>query len=183
MKIRHLFSGVDVGPLLWALQSNPQLWNEHRSRTQSEDSPHREVDDIWARYTADGKITHGEHESVWYPAADVLPLKEITEALMYCVGGESIGGVLITRIRAGKQCYPHIDGGWHASYHEKFAVQVQSHPGQMFCFDGESLESKPGDVFTFDNSFSHWVTNDTPSDRITLIYSIKTSGAPCLSQQ
>ena len=84
-----------------------------------------------------------------------------------------MGGVLITKIPAGKECKPHTDPGWHARYYEKVAIQIQSAPGQAFCFEGESLETRPGDVFWFDNAFTHWVTNPTPYDRITLIACIQ----------
>jgi hypothetical protein len=171
--IRKIADGANVLPLLWALQANDHLWNADTQRTADPASPHCEVDDIWARYSATPKEP-GPHESVWYPAAALLPVREIVYPLMQFVRGERLGGVLLTRIRAGKQCKPHHDGGWHASYYDKFAVQVQSAPGQRFCFEGESLEPMPGDIYTFDNSHTHWVENPTPFDRITLIVCIKT---------
>ncbi len=173
MKIAKITGGLNVAPLLWALQANPQLWNAHDQRTADETSPHNEVDDIWARYSATPKEP-GPHESVWYQAAAVLPIRELVYPLMQFVQGERLGGVLITRIKAGKRCNPHKDDGWHARYYDKFAIQVQSAPGQFFCFEGEKLEPMPGDVYTFDNAHTHWVTNDTPHDRITLIVCIKT---------
>jgi hypothetical protein len=174
MKIKRVAAGVDVAPLLWALQANAHLWNEHTQRTQDPASPHHEVDDIWCRYAApEVAILPGPHESVWYPGASLLPVKEIVFPLMQFVQGERLGGVLITRIRAGKQCKPHKDDGWHARYYEKFAVQVQSAPGQRFCFDGESLEARPGDVYWFDNAHTHWVENPTEHDRITMVVCIR----------
>lgn len=173
MKIQKIGEGLNVAPLLWALQQNEQLWNQHVSRTADEASPHHEVDDIWVRYAVDAK-EHGPHESVWYPSAEVLPVRQLIYPLMQYVRGERLGGVLITRIKAGRQCKPHHDEGWHAKYYDKFAIQVQSAPGQFFCFEGEKLEPMPGDVYRFDNSHTHWVTNDTPHDRITLIVCIRT---------
>lgn len=172
-KIKKIAVGFDVLAMQLALSVNPQLWNVDGMRTVNT-SPHREIDDIWARYAADASQA-GPHESVWYPAADVLPVRDLVFQLMYMVKGERLGGVLITRIPAGKQVYPHIDRpAWHAEYYDKFAIQIASAPGQKFCFDGEELETEPGDVFWFDNGFSHWVTNDTPHDRVTMICCIKT---------
>jgi hypothetical protein len=173
VKIKKIFGGVNVQPMLWALQANPWLWNADKERTIDSESPHREVDDIWARYMAK-PIGPGPHESMWYPAADLLPVRDLAFALMADVRGERLGGILITRIKAGMQCYPHDDrGGWHAEYYRKFAVQIQSAPGQEFCFDGESLEPMPGDVYEFDNQHTHWVKNPTAHDRITMIVCIK----------
>jgi hypothetical protein len=173
--IRMIARNLPVAPFLWALQSHPELWNEHPERTQDPASPHHGLDDIWLRY-ADPSVAmqDGPHESVWYPGASLVPIAEIIDPLMQYVGGEKLGGVLVTRIPAGAECKPHADHGWHAREYEKFAIQIQSAPGQRFCFEDGSLETMPGDLFWFDNAYSHWVTNDTPHDRITLIVCIKT---------
>lgn len=171
-KIEKIGGGVNVTPMLWALQANPQLWNADKMRTMGE-SPHSEVDDIWCRYAAD-PLDMGPHESVWYPAASVLPVREIVYPLMQYVRGERLGGVLITRIRAGKECKRHKDVGWHARHYDKYAVQIQSSPGQKFCFEGEELEPMPGDIYTFLNEYEHWVLNPSEHDRITMIVCIQT---------
>lgn len=174
MKIQKIAGGVNVAPLAWAIQANPQLWNADGQRTEDPASPHHEVDDIWVRYSATPKEP-GSHESVWYPAAALLPVREIVYPLMQFVEGERLGGILLTRIRAGKQCKPHHDrGGWHAEYYQKFCVQIQSAPGQAFCFEDERLEAMPGDVYGFRNEYVHWVENSTEYDRISLIVCIKT---------
>lgn len=177
MKINKIGDGVNVGPLWWALQEHPEFWNQYPDRTAHPDSPHHGVDDIWARFAAPEVADKQQpHESVWYPCADVLPVREIAMRLMAYVGGERLGGVLITRIPPGGEVKPHTDPGWHARYYEKFAVQVASAPGQAFCFDGEQLESRPGDIYWFDNSHVHWVTNPTQHERITAIFCIKRGG-------
>ena len=173
MKIKKIGEGINVAPILWQLQAHPELWDENKGRTEDPDSPHHELSDIWVRYAADTQES-GAHESIWYPCADLLGAKELVYPLMSYVNGDRLGGVLITKIPAGKECKPHTDPGWHARYYEKFAIQIQSAPGQRFCFDGESLESKPGDLYWFDNAHTHWVTNPTPNDRITMIVCIKT---------
>lgn len=173
-QIARLTTGVNVMPMLWALQANPWLWDTNDARTRDPSSPHHHLSDIWVRYAAPGVDASQPHEAVWYEAAEYLPIREIVYPLMAAVQGVQLGGVLITRIPAGRNCEPHIDHGWHARHYEKFAVQIQSAPGQMFCFDDARLETQPGDIFTFDNSFSHWVENPTAHDRITAIVCIRT---------
>jgi hypothetical protein len=173
VNIKLIERGLDVAPMLWALQANPQLWDQHRARTEHPNSPHYGLSDIWARWAAPGVDGSQPHESVWWPAADLLPVRELVFPLMGRLRGEQLGGVLITKIPAGKECKRHSDPGWHARHYEKFGVQIQSAPGQAFCFDGASLETKPGDVFWFDNAHPHWVPNPTPHDRITMIVCIR----------
>lgn len=172
-RIKLLEEGLDVGPLRQALLDHPYLWNERTGRTASPESPHREVDDIWCRFAPEGSGGALEHSSVWYPPADALPVRDMARMLMAWTGGEQIGGVLITRIPAGSQVYPHVDQGWHAGFYDKFAVQVAAAPKQTFRFVDQELVTLPGDLFWFDNSHSHWVTNDSDSDRITAIFCIR----------
>ncbi len=173
-KIKLIAKNWDVAPILWALQSHPELWNEHTSRTAATESPHHGCDDIWTRFGDPERAQDGApHAAHWYPAADLLDVRQMCHDLMHMVHGEELGGVLITRIPPGAAVRPHTDPGWHARYYEKFAVQITSAPGQAFHFEGQSLETRPGDVFWFDNQYTHWVTNDTPYERISMIVCIR----------
>jgi hypothetical protein len=173
--IRLLAENAPVGPVLAAVQAHPELWNQQTARTEHPNSPHHEVDDIWVRY-ADPKTVRedGSHESIWYPPADVLPVRELVFPLMAAVGGEKLGGILITRVPAGKQVKPHTDLGWHARHYDKFAIQLQGNREQAFHFDDGALVTKAGDLYTFDNAYRHWVTNPSSEARITLIACIRT---------
>lgn len=162
-----------MAPLVQALRDHPEYWNEHTQRTERAESPHHDVSDIFVRYAADPN-EQGPHESVWYPCADVLPVKPYVFSVMSLVEGECLGGVLITKIPAGCDVKPHIDKGWHASKYRKFCVQVQSAPGQKFIVDGESLEPKPGDLYEFRNEYLHHVINPTEHDRISMIVCVQT---------
>lgn len=173
--IQLLAEGIDVATMQKALRDHPELWNQNTARTESPESPHHGLDDIWPRYADPATLREdGSHDSVWYPSADLLPVRDLVFPLMAAVRGERLGGVLITRIKPGHICRPHTDPGWHARYYEKFAIQIEAAPEQAFHFEGHTLVTKPGDVFWFDNSFTHWVTNDSKSDRITMIVCIKT---------
>lgn len=169
-----------VGRCAAELVAAESLWNRHDARTSSPLSPHRELDDLWLRWAPPGVDTSREHPLVWYPEIqERLPAAvELVVAALSHFGFTSLGAVLATRIPAGKQCYPHADGGWHAENHQKFAIQIAADLSQEFCFHGESLRTVPGDVFWFDNAHEHWVTNPSGIDRITLIVCGKTDWRP-----
>lgn len=174
---------LDVTEAVLQLRQSPYLWNLYRERTQRPDSPHVDVDDIWVRYRDRTEFELGqrdwsefnqEHDSVWYPAADKLPaVKNLSYQLMTAVRGERLGGVLVTRIPPGKAVKPHADAGWHAEYYDKFAVQLESHPDQAFYFEDGGYAAAPGEVYWFRNQALHWVRNDSPVDRVTLIVCIR----------
>lgn len=171
--ILTISKGVNVMPLALGLKRNPHLWNANTGRTAHENSPHREVDDIWARYGHDYTVD-APHESVWLDAANCIPeIKTHARAIMNLVGGDALGGVLITRIPPGAKVHPHTDRGWHATHYDKFALQIAAHPQQAFCYaDGQHITA-PGDLYWFYNQAEHWVINDSPVERITMIVCVK----------
>lgn len=182
----HIASGIDVMPLVLAIQRNPQLWNQYTQRTEHPSSPHHGLSDIWVRYS-DGDLDPVKpHDSVWYPAYEQLPqIREIVFNLMRYVEGERLGGILITKIPPGQMCKPHADtGGWHAAYYDKYAIQLQGNEKQAFHFEGESFSAKPGDIYWFNNQETHWVTNESNEDRMTMIVCIRSArhrkDIPCL---
>lgn len=187
MKIWRLPIAFDVSGVVREIAATPQLWNAFSLRTKAYE--HSDVSDIWVRYNAwenySGDIAafNGTHDSSWYPAIAHLPsLRPILFDLMRLLEGERLGGVLITKIPAHGQCRPHRDGGWHAGYYRKVAIQLASATGQAFCFEGESLSAAPGEVYSFRNEFTHWVTNDSDEDRMTLIVCIKSEHPLCLGE-
>lgn len=183
---RLIKAGVDVAPLLQQIDAQPDLWNQHDMRTTFPGTSHSKVDDIWVRYNAWDRLNraelHGfnaEHIPVWYPAWEALPaLRPIVLDLMAEVRGEMLGGVLITRVPAGSEILPHVDRGWHVEYYDKFYLSLRSDPGADFVcrHDGrtEAVCPAPGEVYLFDNRMTHWVTNESDGEKMTMIVCIRT---------
>lgn len=178
--LRMIGHRCEVSPLVVQLSWHPELWNEFDLRTNHPQSPHRELSDIFVRYNARENFTgdrhsfNEPHDAVWWPSIEKLPAaRDITLDLMRAVEGERLGMVLITKIPAGATCYPHVDKGWHASHYDKYAVQLASAPGQAFHVEQAALSAEPGECYWFDNSRSHWVTNESQEDRLTMIVCIR----------
>lgn len=153
------------------------MWNQRDCRRKQ--AVHREISDIFLRFNPydnyDGDLHkfNEPHVARWYPEYYALPAaKALLRQLVIGVGGGHLGVVLITRIPPGGRVYPHRDGGWHADWHTKYAVQLQSAPGQAFCFEAGEFSADPGEVYTFDNSQLHWVYNMSDEPRMTLLAGI-----------
>lgn len=183
---------MDIRPALLQLRQHPEVWDQFTERTINETSPHHGVSDIWIR--GRDRADLGEswddyveemYDSVWFPAATVLPaVKDLCFNLMTWVRGEKLGIVLITRIPPGGQVRPHTDRGYNANNFEKYCIQLESHPDQAFWFEEGGYAAEAGEVYWFRNTVEHWVTNDSPVDRISLIVSImKERRAICLGEQ
>lgn len=178
--IRLLDSGIEVSECLSQIDAHPELWNLIPFRREKYGTPHNNVDDIWVRYNAwenfdgDHAKFNSEHVSSWYPAADDLPaVKALAENIAHRFGAIQLGAVLITHIPPHGMVAPHIDGGWHAGYYRKIAVQLRSNKNQAFCFENARLVTLPGDLYEFRNDVLHWVIG-SDVERITLIICIRT---------
>lgn len=178
---QRLCAGVDVIPLLHAVQLRPELWNEFKLRTTHEQSPHQQVDDIWLRFQDLEPYKHGdtagvidEQESINYPAWSILtPAKPLVLDLMRRVDGIRLGRVMITRLAPGKTIRPHVDGGAHAEYYSRYHIVLQGLPGSLFHCGDETVCMQTGDIWHFDNSVEHSVENNSADDRIHMIVDIR----------
>ena len=177
MNILKVGEGFDTTPIMLALARNPELWDQHRPRKDTEGTPHAAMHDIWVRYNAwerfegDLKRFNGPHFPVWYPAWYALPeLHAIVMGLFSRFQATHLGGVLITRIPPGKSIAPHVDGGWHAKfYNTKLYVVLAGNDGCWNRVEDERVVMRTGEVWYFNNTVEHEVVNDGPTDRITLI--------------
>lgn len=170
---------LDTSPLKEKLVSTPQLFGLHTWR--SDVYAHSDMKDIWVRYNAESKIGarfNDMHYPEWYPCywKHLKPMVDlVVQPLMAAVQGESLGGVLITKLPPGACVKRHIDKGWHAQFYEKFYVAVKNAPGAVFGFEGGDIAPNEGDVYCFNNGIPHWVNNFSTEDRISMIVCIRTN--------
>ena len=117
------------------------------------------------------------HESVWYPEArDLSGVLSIVHRLRHAIGVPlELGGVLLTRIPAGKQVFEHDDiGSWHAHYYDcKVWTILKGNDSCINYVEDESMTWHVGDCWQHDNLLKHKVQNFGESDRICLITCFK----------
>lgn len=173
---------VDVLPLLLQIERHPELWDQNTARTDYEESPHKDVPDIWLRWRPLADLTTREAynekfgELMWYPGITDLPAaRTILMEIMSRVGGLALGGVFISKIPPGGAVKPHTDAmSWHANYFRtKVYVTIKTNPNAINWADGESLNMAAGSVWTFDNLRPHSVYNEGDCDRITMMAAIR----------
>ena len=168
------------------LDFNPQLWGEWPLRTMYENSPHRDVSDIWLRFRDPFELAAltpedfcmTKYKPMWYPCMGRMQnTKKIIERIFTMVDGEELGGCLITKIPPGKQVFPHRDSGYNCEHYlNKYLLLIESHPNQYFEINGEKVVGEAGQLFIFDNRTTHSVVNNSDVDRISLIMSIRQKG-------
>lgn len=180
MNIKLLPINFDITALSASLDSHPTLWNQNPQRTQDKTGPHGFVDDIWIRYY-DPNNPPNPYQAFpiqWYDLPIISEVQTICDELTGFVGGQELGGVLITRIPSGACVKVHNDRGpWHANTFSKYIVTVRGNKYQSFVYPDtqESLSTHPGQAFWFDNHSNHCVYNCGYDDRISLIICIKTA--------
>lgn len=167
--------GVDVLPIVHALHLQPDLWDENTLRTTHPDSPHQQVNDIWMRFNAindDPAAVIDDHESICYRAWQSIP-NDVIFGLMARVKGLRLGRVIITRLPSGSVIAPHVDGGDHARYYERYHIVLKNEQGSIFRCGEETVQMNAGDIWWLDNTIEHEVVNLSNSDRLVMIVDIQ----------
>lgn len=175
----RICADLDISGVLTELSENESLFGEFNARRDSPGSPHAQMEDIWLRYgdisemvvSGDYSKIADEHDSIWLQ--DLPESKKICLEIMAKVGGERLGGVLITRLPPGGEITPHTDSGWHAEYYDKYYVPIKNEKGSVFGFIDGVIDPVIGEAWKFDNSVPHWVTNNSNSERIAMIICIR----------
>lgn len=174
---QQIAAGVDVAPLLHAIQRQSDLWNQFTVRTDHPKTAHSEVDDILVWFNdlnqgLDGIID--DRDVISFPAWEHLPqLRPILFDLMRAVGGVRLGRVIITRLAPGKAIAEHVDMGAPADWFERYHIGLQVLPGVLFHAGDETLQMRGGDVIWFNNKQLHSVVNNSADDRIVCIVDIR----------
>lgn len=183
MKNFHKISENEpIASLLAAVMRQPELWNQNDLRTTFQNSPHREVSDIWLRFNEVNDLNEenksekviDNHESIDYPAFFLLPqARPLIFNLMRFVEGKRLGRVIITKLEPGKKVYAHMDSGDHAQYYDRYHIVLQNPNNSVFRAGDEILQMKAGEIWWFDNQAEHEVINNGYEDRIVMIVDIR----------
>lgn len=174
----RLGEGLDVLPLVHAIQRQPDLWDQHTIRTQHPGTAHAEVSDIlvWFNDLNDPEAIANDREVVAFPAWARLPqIRPLIFTLMRCVEGVRLGRVIVTRLAPGRSISPHVDGGAPATYFDRYQIALQSLPGCVFSAGNEVVQMRTGECWWFDNTQLHSVVNNSADDRLALIVDVRTA--------
>lgn len=182
---QRLATGVNVTPLMLAINRHPSLWTEDTFLRHYPQGPFGEVDSIMLRFPVkmqaetEAEIDlykqnllpgHDQHESIDYPAYALLTeARPIVSNVFSAVAGTRLGRVMINRIAPGGSIFPHADTPEHCRYYSRYHVVLQSEPGVSFRCGNEKTYWETGSVFWFNNALEHEVINNSAVDRIHMI--------------
>jgi len=176
---------ADMLPLRMALQRQPQLWDQHRYRTEFNGTPFRGMSDILLRYsrperwegTKDSEALVDDLDLVMYPAWEKLPeCREIIFNLMRRFQGIALGRVIIARLPPGGVILPHADnyGAYATQDGLRLHICVQGLPGCQFHCGGETIQMQTDSVWWFNHKAEHSAENNSADERIHLLLDIRT---------
>ena len=163
MNFQRIATGLDVAPLVAALDAHPELWRQITIRQSYAGSAHSATECIFLRgpkaFSRDAYFF--DISSYDYPALTtlqdaVLPL--IQPVLHDALQITELGRVMLVRLRPGGEVTPHVDEGTYAEHFSRFHIPV-SGSGATLTVCGESQEMTPGDCWWFQHRRQHWASN------------------------
>lgn len=173
-----LKSGVDVSPLLAALERKKNLFDEITARQTTPGSPHRYTRAIFLRWaksqTIDAAFT--EIEAIDYPALEELPeARPLIIEILKNAESRELGRVLIVELQPGGYIERHSDEGDVADHYERFHLPLFSEEGNWFFShihgteSREAVHMKPGEIWWFNHKSDHELENRSHTPRLHLI--------------
>lgn len=182
MRNFHLLAqGLNVNPLAFALQQQPELWNQVPVRTTFIGTPVAACDDILLRFQrlsptlpTPGAASMDPNECLWYPPSSVLPqARPLIFELMRLVEGERLGRVIITRLPPGGHILPHNDAEGNINYYDFYHLLLAGSAQTSFRCGAETVWMRPGEAWWFRNHEEHELLNEGGEDRLSLIISVQ----------
>jgi mannose-6-phosphate isomerase-like protein (cupin superfamily) len=185
--VRHfqlIASGVDVLPLVHAVQRQPELFNRSKFRTTFENTPHGEIEDILIRFSdpsiardGDTAAVMADGNCVWHEAAAALPqARTLILDVMRRLEAYAVDRIVITRLRPGGRILPHADneGAYvHDPHRHRYHVVLQGLPGSMYRTGDETVCMRTGEVWHFDALTEHSVENNSTDSRIHMLVDLR----------
>lgn len=173
-----LKSGVDVSPLLVALERKPHLFDQITARQTTPGSPHHDTKAVFLRWCKDQTVeaAFGDLDAIDYPALEELPeARTLIAEVMKAAGSVVLGRVLITTLAPGGIIDAHADEGSVADHFERFHLSLESDEGNWFYSylpdsdEREVVHMKPGEIWWFNHKRWHEVENSSSRPRLHLI--------------
>lgn len=178
-----LTQGINIKPLMQALDARPDMWDQITIRQNFPGTAHADTQCIYVR--GPEAFTYEKYMmdlgSYDYPAAHVLRdelvpiMKPIIEDILQAT---KVGRVLIVKMKPGGMLVPHIDEGQYADHFSRFHLCLTGGPGSTLTAGDESQHFAPGELWWFDHKAQHTAKNDEPTDRIHVIIDAVTSLFP-----
>ena len=187
---RQVLSGIDVGPLLRQVRAHPELWSRETEWTRKGAGARLaiyETENIVLRYnqsrlppslaflSEDERlgITSEWNDHEWdKPVLDILSeAAGIVRSVMAAIPGDHLGKIVITRLHPGETIPWHVDAlppGWPQYWH-RYQIPLQVAQGVRFVVGDEQMSLAPGTVWWFNNQVRHMVSNESTTDRISML--------------
>jgi hypothetical protein len=174
---KQLGYGLPVDNLKTYLENNPDMWKLNTIRQDYPDSAHIDTETIFIRGPKEFTFEEyqGNLEAYNYDVPQELS-HNVISILMRCqtvIDANELGYVLIVKLLAGGEVFPHCDEGRYAEYYNRYHIVIQSSEGNIFTVNDESVEMKEGELWTFNHRAPHHVINNSSEDRIHIIFDAK----------
>lgn len=182
LNFTRLATGLDTAPLLAKLAGNAALWSDITIRQTYPGTAHADTETIFLRGPssfAPAAVQEG-FSALVFPALAALQheASALIEPLLGQIGAQTLGRVMIVKLKPGGHITPHIDEGAYAERFSRFHIVLQADEGNTFRCGGESLRMGAGEAWYFDHRLEHEVHNDSATDRIHVIVDVIANDLP-----
>lgn len=168
--------GLNVQPILDEITQHPDPWNLFSGR-QEKIAVQREAYSIPLRGLRKSKIQgrkrYDVHESRYTTTANKFPNAVAFIEEFALQQDAKLGRAKLVNLPPGGRVYPHVDQGDYYKIRNRYHFILQTGTqGSLLQCGEESVRMQPGELWWFDNKQLHEAFNDSPTERIHLIFDL-----------
>jgi len=170
----RIATGLDVAPLLTAIDSMPELWREITLRQEYPNGAHHDTETIFLRgpKTLTPQDYFFDLGACDYPAMSKLNNVVIPLLLPVLIDLDvtELGRILIVKLNPDGVVDAHIDEGLYADHFARFHIALQGEEGSTLTVGDETQHFAPGEAWRLDHKIIHCAANNAKTPRIHLIF-------------
>lgn len=174
MRFERIAHGLNVAPLLAAIEANADLWHQITVRQCFPGTSHGDTETIYLRgpraFSVEDYV--GDPYAYDYPALDALSpaIADLLGPALQELQVTELGYVLLVKLKPGGHVSEHIDEGIYADHYSRFHLCLAADHGSTLTAGGETQPIAPGEMWWFDHKALHSADNLGDSPRIHLIF-------------
>lgn len=169
----RITTGLDVVPLLKALEKAPELWREITLRQEYPGSAHHDTETIVVRgpksFTREDYFF--DFSALNYPAAIELDylITPLVWPVLQALEVKELGRLFIVKLKPHGVIELHIDEGDYSDHYSRFHICLQSENATL-TVRNETQHFAPGEAWWLDHKALHYGNNDSDVPRIHIIF-------------
>lgn len=170
MHISIITRDIDVSAIAEEINSQPENWLlDTKRQTNLYEQVNTETINLVKSWSPTPLADHRDNHQ--YKQTKLYDLYPETLRAVHRYFPAGVSRVAIVKLLPGKQVFPHIDHGEYYKIRHRYHLAIAG--SYLYTVEQQRKQINPGTLFWFNNKQVHASYNNTPEDRISVIFDVE----------